>query len=77
MGAIFGSGFSDIEAQELSFPQPLQVNIQSPAVLAYHAIEYRVSQGASPLSFEILLHHCDVASHGDIVDTTNLIMTEI
>ncbi len=77
-GAIFSLPFKPYIAKLPTISEKLQVNIETPNVLAYDLISIdNIQAGVSPFGIDFMLRKAGISPRFDLVDITNYIMTEL
>lgn len=76
--AVFGTLYTPYESQDIKAPKSYTVDIETDAVLSYHLMGVdSVSAGKSPYGISIMMERAGQTSKLDLIDVTNLIMTEL
>lgn len=77
--AVFGTNFVPYSTKvDLPHNKKIQTEIQTDRILSYHLLAMDgVEIADMPWGMKLMMHRADLSSKMDIVDMTNMIMTEI
>lgn len=77
-GAVFDLSFTPYIPEKLSTKNTLTTNIETKNCLSYHLMKMEgVTVGKSPWGIALMMERAGLSPKMDIVDITNLIMTEL